>query len=71
VTSNEGDLFVDCNSFLARWGNYLPKAIKCTGFSDVRQTEIITSAPLVRKLNAIEFDFAIEKLKCHQSQVID
>jgi len=51
-------------------GLFIP-AIQCTGVNDVRQTDIITPGPLVRELNAIEFELAIEKLKCHKSQVTD
>ena len=52
-------------------GGTLYQAIQCTGFSDIRTTEIITPGPIVHELNAIEFEFAIEKLKCHKSQVTD
>jgi len=39
--------------------------------SDVRQTEIHTTEPLVPEPNAFEIELAIEKLKRHKSPGID
>jgi len=41
------------------------------GVNDVRQTEIHTAEPLVPEPSDFEFEFAIEKLKCHKSPGTD
>jgi hypothetical protein len=41
------------------------------GFTDVRQTKIHTTEPLLFEPSAFEFDLAIEKLKSHKSPGFD
>jgi hypothetical protein len=71
VKDDEGDLFADSHSTLARWRNYFFELLNVRRVNDIRQTEIPTAEPLVPEPSASEFDLAIEKLKSHKSQGID
>jgi hypothetical protein len=64
-------LVADCDSILARWRNLYSQLLNIRGFSDVRQTEIRTTEPLVPDSSAFEVELAIEKLKSHKSPGID
>jgi len=71
VKNDEGDLFADSHSILARWGNYFSQILNVRGVNDVRQTEIHTAESLVPEPSASEIELAIEKLKSHKSPGTD
>ena len=71
MKDEKGDLFADSHSILARWGNYFSQIVTVHGVSDVRQTEIHTTEPLVPEPSASEVELAIEKLKSHKSPGIN
>ena len=56
---------------LARWRNHFSQLLILLGVSDVRQTEIQTTEPLVPEPSACEIEMAIEKLRRHKSPVIN
>jgi hypothetical protein len=58
-----GDLFTDCNSILARWSKHFSQLLNVRGVNDVRQTEIHTAEPLVPEQSAFEVELANGKLK--------
>ena len=47
VRDEEGDLFTDSHSIVARWRNNFSQLFNVQGFTDVRQTKIHTEEPLV------------------------
>jgi hypothetical protein len=57
--------------FLAKWRNHFSQLLNIYGFSEVRQTEIHTTGPIVPEPSAREFEMAFEKLKRHKSPSID
>jgi len=71
VNNEKGDLVADSHSILVSWRNYFSQILNILGVKDVRQTEIHTAEPLVPEPSAFEADLAIEKLKSHNSPVID
>jgi hypothetical protein len=71
VKDEKGDLVADSSSILIRWRNYFSQLLNVRGVSDVRQTEIHTTEPLVPEPSAFEVELAIEKLKCNKSLGID
>ena len=71
VKNDNGDLFADSHSILARWRNYFSQLLNVNGVNDVRQTEIHTAEPLVPEPSACLFEMAIEKPKNHKSPGID
>jgi hypothetical protein len=56
---------------LARWRNYFSQQFIVRGVSNIRQTEIHTTEPLLPEPSAFEADLAIKKLKRHKSPGID
>ena len=71
VKDKKGDLVAGPNNILARWRNELFQLLNVHGVSDIRQTEIHTTEPLISELSAFEVEMAIERLKEHKSQRID
>jgi hypothetical protein len=71
VKDEKGDLVADSHSVLARWRDHFSQLLNMHGVNNVRQTEVHTTEPLVRELNAFEFEMVIEKLKRHKSPGID
>jgi hypothetical protein len=67
----KGDMVTDCHSILARLRNHFSQLSNVNGVSDVTQTEIHTSVPLLSETSAFEVELAIEKPKTHRSQGID
>jgi len=67
VKEEKGDLVADCNSILARWRNHFSQLLNVHGVSEVRQTEIHTTEPLMSEPSAFEVELAIEKPKSHKS----
>ena len=64
-------LVTDPNNILDRWRNEFSQLFNPHGVSDIRQTEIHTTEPLVPELSAFEVEMAIERLKEHKSPGID
>jgi len=60
-------LVTDSHSILARWRNYFSQQFIVQGVSNVMQTEIHTTEPLMPELSAFEVEMGIEKLKGHKS----
>jgi hypothetical protein len=71
VKDEQGDLFVDSHSVLARWKNYFSQMLNVHGVNEVRQTEIHTAEPLVPQPSAFVVKLAIEKLTGYKSPGID
>ena len=59
------------NSILAVWRKHFSQLFNAHVVSEVRQTELSTTEPLVPEMNAFEFEMVIEKLKGHQSPGTD
>ena len=57
-------------SILGRWRDYFSQLLNVHGVHDVRQIETHTAEPLVPEPSAFEVEFAIEKLKSHNHQVL-
>jgi hypothetical protein len=66
----EGDLVTDFHRNLDRGRKSCSQLLNVHGVKDVRQTEIHTAEPLVPQPSALEFELAIEKLRCHKLQDI-
>jgi hypothetical protein len=58
-------LVTESHSILARWRKHFSQLFSVHGITEVRQTEIRTSEPLVPKLSAFEVEMAIGKQKRH------
>jgi len=71
VKDEKGDLVADSHRILARWGEHFSQLLNVYGVTDVRQTEIHTTEPLVPDPSAFEVEMAIEMLKSHKSLDID
>jgi hypothetical protein len=71
VKDEKGDLLRDCHSALAWCRNNFPQLLNVHGVSAVRQTELHTAEPRVRKPSAFELEMALEKLKRHRLPGID
>ena len=71
MKDDKADLVIDSHSILARWKNCFSQMLNVHGVNDVRQTEIHTAEPLVPEPSASEVEFAIEKLKSHNSPGIE
>ena len=54
-------LVTDCHTVLSRWRNHFTWLFNVHGISDVRQTEIHTTEPLMPELSVLEVEMAIEK----------
>ena len=67
----KNDLDPDYNSILAAWRKHFSQLFNVLVVSEVRQTELHTTEPLVPEMNAFEFEMVIEKLKVHQSPGTD
>jgi hypothetical protein len=63
VKDEKGDLDADSHSILARWRNHFSQLFYVHGVSEVMQTEIHSTEPLVLELSAFEVEMAMEKLK--------
>ena len=70
VKDEEGDLFTDSHSILARWRDHFSELFTVHGVNDVWQTDIHTAEPLEPEPSAFEVELAIEKLKKHRSPVL-
>jgi len=70
IKDEKGDLVTDPNNILARWGNEFFQLFNIYVVSDIRQTEIHTTEPLIPELSAVEVDLAIERLKNTNHQVL-
>jgi len=64
-------LVTNCHSMLARWRNHFSQLLSVHGVSDVRQTEIHTTEPLLPEPSAFETEMASEKLRRHKSPAIN
>jgi hypothetical protein len=64
-------LVIDCLSILVRWRDHFSQLLNAYGVTDVMQTEIRLAEPLVVEPSAFDITMAIEKLKRHNSPVID
>jgi len=71
VKDEKGDLVADSHSIVGRWRNYFPQLFKVHGVKNVGQAETHTAEPLVPEPSAFEVEFAIGKLKSHNSPGID
>jgi len=71
VKEENGDLFANSHTILARWRNHFSQPLNVHGVNDVRQTEKPTTEPIVPEPSAFEFELAIEKIKSHKSPGID
>ena len=60
INDEEGDLFTDSHSILARRRKHFNHLLNVYEVSDVRQTETHTAGPLVTEPSAFEFDIAIK-----------
>ena len=67
VKKEKGALVTDFQIILVMSKTYFSHLLNVQGVSDVRQTEIHTTEPLVPEPSAIEFEMAFEKLKGHKS----
>jgi hypothetical protein len=63
VKNEEGDLFTNYHSILARWRNHFSHLLSVHGVSDVRLTEIHTAELLVPEQCACEIEMTVEKLR--------
>jgi len=54
---------------LDRWRKHFSQLFNANGVSEVRQTEIQTTDPLVPEPSAVGVDLAIEKLKRHKTGI--
>jgi hypothetical protein len=61
VKNEKGALVTDCHSILARWRNHFCQLLNVIGVSDIRQTEIHTSEPLVPEPIDFDVEIAIAK----------
>jgi hypothetical protein len=66
VKNEEGDLFANYHSILARWRNHFSQLLSVHGVSDVRQTEIHTAVLLVPEQCACEIEMAVGEDTKHQ-----
>jgi len=71
VKDENVELVTDSHSILARWKNHFSQLLNVHGVSDVRQTEIHTTEPLVPEPSIYEIEMATGKLKRHKSPGID
>ena len=71
VKDENGDLVTDLHNILARWMNHFSQLLNVHGVSDVRQTEIHTTEPLVLESSTCKVEMATGKLKRHKSPGID
>ena len=71
VKGENGDLFTDSHSILARWRNHCSQLLNVHRVNEVWQTEIHTAEPLVPQPSAFEVESAIEKLRRQKSPDID
>ena len=71
VKDKKGDLVTDSHSILARWRDYFSQLFNVHGVSNIRQTKIHATEPLVPELSAFVVEMPIEKLKEHKSLGID
>ena len=71
VKDEKVDLVAGPHSIMARWRNRFLQILNVHGFTEVRQAEIHTAEPLVPEPSALDFEWAIEKLKSHKSPGID
>jgi hypothetical protein len=71
VTDEKGDLLTDCHSILVRWRNHFSQLLNVHVVKEVRQTEILTTEPLVPEPSAFQFEIAIEKLIGNKSPSTD
>jgi hypothetical protein len=65
VKDENGDMLADSLSILNRWKNYFCHFLNLHGVSDVRQTEMHTSEPLVPKPSSFNVQITIENLKTY------
>jgi hypothetical protein len=56
IKYENGDGIVDTHGVVGRWRNHFSQLLNVHGLNDVRQTEIYTAKPLVRKPNVTEFE---------------
>jgi hypothetical protein len=70
VNVERGDLVTDCHSILAGWRSHFSQLFNVHEVSDVKQTDIHTTEPLVSEPSALEGEMAIEKLKRRKSPSI-
>jgi len=64
-------LVTNCHSMLARWRNHFSQLLSVHGVSDVRQTEIRTTEPLLPEPSACETEMASENLRRRKSPAIN
>jgi hypothetical protein len=56
-------LVTGSHNILARWQNHSCQLLNVNRVNDIRQTETLTTEPLVPKPSAFEIEMVIEKLK--------
>jgi hypothetical protein len=71
VEDEKGDFVTDSNSILAKWRNHFSQLFNIYSVSEVRQTEMHTTEPIVPNPSTFSFEMAFEKLKRHISPSID
>jgi hypothetical protein len=68
VKDNNGDLLADFCNILNRWKNYFPQVLNVHNVSDVRQTGVQTTQPLlVPGPSHLEAEIGIAMLKKYKS----
>jgi hypothetical protein len=61
------DVVANSHRIMARLSNYYNQVLNVNGVSGVRQAEIHTAVLLVSEQSVLEFELAIEEVKCHKS----
>ena len=71
VRDKKGGLVADSHSISAKWRSHFSQLFIVRVVSDIRQTAIQTTEPLVSEPSAFETEMTVEKLKRHKSPGID
>ena len=58
-------MVTDSHHILVMWRNHFFQLFSVHGLSDLRQSEIHTTQPIVPELSAFEVEMVIEKVKSH------
>jgi hypothetical protein len=67
VKDDNCDLLTDSHYILNKWKNYFFQLLNVHNVSDIRQTEVHTTEPLVPGPSRLEVEIAIPKLKKYKS----
>jgi hypothetical protein len=68
VKDENGDMSADSHNILNRWKNLFSQLLNVHVVSDVRQTEVHTTEPLVSSPSCLEVETATAKLKKYNSR---